>query len=480
MSNAVEAGKAFLRFVLDDKSLKKDLGGISAKLRKIGVLGAKATAPLIAGFTGAVAAAVNVGDAIGDMATRTGISAEALSELRYAASQSGTQLSSIERGVRAMQKNLVAAAQGTGTFRNTLSTLGLTLQQLETLAPDQQFQAIASAVAAVEDPTVRAALAQKAFGKSGADLLPLLAGGADGLAELRQKAHDLGVTMTDESVAATQQLDDALQTAKEQFLALAVQIGVAVAGPLTDFLQWSQHVVAATIKFVTEHKNAVLVLAAVATTVAAVSAGLVTLSVVASGATLAMEGAAYAAAAFGAIIAFISAHPIIAIMTLLAAGVLAVARYFGLASDEAENFGKKLDGLKSDVKVGAGPELAKIRQQTEATIAAKAAAEQAQKAAKEQERAVREAAKAQERKAREQHRQFEQQQKEALRRGEMEVMAALRYASSQRVDSSPHLATTGGRENSMADIAANTAATVRELMGLRHDVSGGGFFAGGY
>jgi hypothetical protein len=55
-------------------------------------------------------------------------------------------------------------------------------------------------------------LAQKAFGKSGADLLPFIKSFDGDLPGLIKKAKELGITMTDEDAAAADQFGDQLDT----------------------------------------------------------------------------------------------------------------------------------------------------------------------------------------------------------------------------------------------------------------------------
>lgn len=106
------------------------------------------------------------------MSARTGISVESLSELGYAAQQSGTHMETLEGGVRKLQKFLVAAAQGSDSALSVLRDLGLTLADLGRLTPDQQFERIADRIARIPDPALRAATAMELFGKTGTALLP--------------------------------------------------------------------------------------------------------------------------------------------------------------------------------------------------------------------------------------------------------------------------------------------------------------------
>ena len=58
------------------------------------------------------------------MAKRTGFSTEALSELRFAAEQSGADLGTLEKGVKRMQSTLLDAELGLSTAVDALETAG--------------------------------------------------------------------------------------------------------------------------------------------------------------------------------------------------------------------------------------------------------------------------------------------------------------------------------------------------------------------
>lgn len=143
---------------------------------------------------------------------RTGVSVEALAELGYAAEQTGTDMTTLEAGLRRMQKLLAAAAQGSSSAATALAQLGLTLADVQHLSPEGQFKLVADRLARVQDATHRAALAMAIFGRAGTQLLPLFHDGAQGIEELQQQARELGLTISTEDAAAAEALGDQLAT----------------------------------------------------------------------------------------------------------------------------------------------------------------------------------------------------------------------------------------------------------------------------
>ena len=292
----IEAGKAYVKFILDSSQYDKELVRIGDGLKKFGSYGVAATAPLIAGFTASLAAAVSLGGAIDDAAKRTGLSVESISELGYAAQQTGTDMGVIEKATRALQ------AKGIDPLK---------------------FDEIAADLSQITDHTERAKATMEIFGtKAGSAIMPLL----DNLPQLREEARRLNIIWSAEGVAAADALGDAFDASKQQFMFLLAQIGVAIAGPLTEFLQWSQGIVSSLIDFVHENPGVVKAVAAITAAVAAGSAALI---------------------GFGTVLTIITFHPIVAALALIAAAVAGIATYFGLASDGAGEFKTKLDGIKA-------------------------------------------------------------------------------------------------------------------------------------
>ncbi|RMF73571.1 MAG: hypothetical protein D6744_15445, partial [Planctomycetota bacterium] len=116
----VRAGKAFVEITLRDK-LQAGLNRAAARLRSFAAVTSGIGAGLVgasAAILGPLAAAVkqfsSAGDAVHKMAARTGLSAEAISELGHAANLSGTNMQTLETGVRRMQQTIGEAASGLG------------------------------------------------------------------------------------------------------------------------------------------------------------------------------------------------------------------------------------------------------------------------------------------------------------------------------------------------------------------------------
>ncbi len=243
-SGAIKAGRAYVEIYGDQTPLQKTLASLPR-----GFMTASAAIGGVAGLVGgavvgAVGAAIDavsnlvnsygeLGGRLTDMSDRTGLSTETLGELDYAATKSGTSLEALEGGLAKMGNKLVDAAAGSKTARAAFTTLGLSVEDLSQLSPDKQFERIAQAISEIDDPAARTAAAMDVFGKSGADLLPLMKDGAEGIQAFRDEAVDLG-RLSGRDVDALDQLGDTFETLSIGAYNAGATVAAAFAPVLTD------------------------------------------------------------------------------------------------------------------------------------------------------------------------------------------------------------------------------------------------------
>ncbi len=335
MANAkgIRAGKAFVELGVSDKltaglrRAQKRLQAFGAGLRSIGTritaFGASLAAPLAA----SVKLFSSAGDQLDKMSKRTGVSVEALSELGFAAEQSGADLATLEAGIRIMQRTMGDASQGLATAVDAFAALGLSAEQLAGLSPEQQFTVIAERLSQIADPTARAAAAMDVFGKSGTKLLPLLSDGAKGMAELRDQAHALGLTVSTESARDAALLTDTLNILWRVLKQGVFTIGSALAPVIVDVSNRITRAVVRVSEWIKQNKA--LVVTALKVTAAIVAGGiaLVALGWLISGVAAAVGGLASVVAGLGAALSVVGSAvaAILSPMGLVISAAIALA-----------------------------------------------------------------------------------------------------------------------------------------------------------
>jgi hypothetical protein len=119
-------------------------------------------------------------DALMRMHDTTGITVEGLQRLQAAADDSGNTLDELTSAITKMEDKL---ASGDSSAVSALRQLGLSLEDLKRMSPDQQFMEIGEAISQIEDPAQQVRIAMDLFGKSGAEVLPTLKRGFEDLRE---------------------------------------------------------------------------------------------------------------------------------------------------------------------------------------------------------------------------------------------------------------------------------------------------------
>ncbi len=186
----------------------------------------------------AVAASVRKGlaeiDQISKVAARLDISAESLIGFQHAADLSGVGAEEFNKDLEMLAKNLGNAAVKGGPVADALASIGLDARKLAEQGLDRSFLEIADAIAAVENPTQRAALAQQLFGRSGKDLLNTLALGSQGISELAKRADLLGLTISDLDAQRVEAANDAVDELSKAWDGFGRQLAVELAPHIKD------------------------------------------------------------------------------------------------------------------------------------------------------------------------------------------------------------------------------------------------------
>lgn len=184
----------------------------------------------------------HLADQLADAAVRTGATVAALQELGYAAGLSGSSSEGLTLALTRLAHTAQTAAAGNKEAAETFAKLGVRVVDSsgKLRATDELFTDLADALGKLKNPTERAALAIEVFGRNGAELLPLLAEGAEGIERMRQEARDLGLVMGDSAQAA--QFADNLDKVSFFAQSLKHDLGLVLIeglAPLVDgFLEW--------------------------------------------------------------------------------------------------------------------------------------------------------------------------------------------------------------------------------------------------
>ena len=220
------------------KELNSAMSGVAEfgkKMQKFGLaVAAVGTASLVA-TTKLARGFSKAGDQINKMALRTGFSEDALSRWKVAAERSGTTIEAVENGIKRMQRSISDAGEGLLTAIRPLERLGISLEDIQKLAPEKQMKIIMERMADLEDPTIKAATAQELFGRAGTQLLPALEGGAKGLEKLMEVADATGEVFTKKGAKAAAEYEDTVRDLQGSLKGLRNELGAQLLPIFKEF-----------------------------------------------------------------------------------------------------------------------------------------------------------------------------------------------------------------------------------------------------
>lgn len=238
--NSDEADKSLQK--TESKALKvaKSFGSGLKTAAKWGAGIAAAAGAAGAAILGVANKAAESADEIDKMSQKIGLSKQGYQEWRYAMEQSGMDISSMQNGIKTLTNLMDSAKNGTQSAANVFDALGLSIYDSSGALKDQETMMRESimAMADMEDSTERAKLATQLFGRAGSELEPLLNSGADGIQELIDRSHELGLVMSDEAVTAGVKMGDTLADVKASFGMVVTEIGSEVMPIIQGLLDW--------------------------------------------------------------------------------------------------------------------------------------------------------------------------------------------------------------------------------------------------
>ena len=152
----------------------------------IGTVVAEAVMKLGSAFVSMSTEALKSMDDLTKLAQSTGVAVEQLSALTYAADLSGVSQDQLGTAFVRLSRNISDANQGIGEAQKGFDALGISVKNADgTLkSADTVLGEVAGKFATFADSTEKTALAVNLFGRSGADLIPLLNAGSEGIAEI--------------------------------------------------------------------------------------------------------------------------------------------------------------------------------------------------------------------------------------------------------------------------------------------------------
>lgn len=250
----MELFKLFGSVMVDNKKANQSIqktDSLASKLSKGLGNGIKTAAKWAAGIAaGAVAGgaalfgmatkAAESTDRIDKLSQKIGISRKGFQEWDFILSQSGTDIEKMQVGLKTLVQRMGESADGTGKGAAAFDALGISATDLngELRSQEEVFEDVVRKMQEMPEGAEKSQLAFELFGKAGLELMPLLNSTGGSVDELKQKAADLGIVLSDEAIDAGVQFTDTMDQMKRSIGAMGTEIGVAVMPIIQQAADW--------------------------------------------------------------------------------------------------------------------------------------------------------------------------------------------------------------------------------------------------
>jgi len=199
-----------------DKGLKDSQGKLqtwASSMAKVGAAAAAAFAVAGGAVAVSIKGVIDQADELGKAAQKWGVPVDELSRLKHAADLSGISFEGLGTSLSKLSRNMSEVAGGAkNDASQAFAALGIAVTNADgTLKSSSQVMTeIAGKFGDMEDGAGKTALAMALFGKSGAEIIPMLNAGAKGLRDMMMEADKLGIVIDGKTTKAAENFNDNL------------------------------------------------------------------------------------------------------------------------------------------------------------------------------------------------------------------------------------------------------------------------------
>ena len=226
LEDAASGGKdAFSGFGLE-------LGGLTDGLEKFA--GPAAIGAAVAGVGAFALNTFNATQEISQLSNISRINTEDLQAYGIVAERSGGSIEDVADASRELQLRLSEAASlGSGPAVDALNLLGVSLQDIQNLKPEESFALIRDRISEIEDPAQRAFVAEELLGGATERLTGFLELNAGAFREQTEAVRESGAVISEEAVAKGAEAAEAITDLTNTVTGLAQELVLELAPAIT-------------------------------------------------------------------------------------------------------------------------------------------------------------------------------------------------------------------------------------------------------
>lgn len=197
--------------------MKNMLGPLGSALAAIFAIGA---------IVGAGKKVLDFAGDISDLAGKLGMSTTAVQKFKLAFEPAGVSIETVGRSAQELANRIIG---GDKSAAASLQKLGLNAEQLKGMSMENMFITVADAVGGMGNQAEKIYASKTLFGKGGTEMLAALDGK---LAETTKRFEDMGLIISEDTIAAGDKFGDQLGMMGQQLMGVVAQI----VGPLLPAL----------------------------------------------------------------------------------------------------------------------------------------------------------------------------------------------------------------------------------------------------
>lgn len=220
-----------------ERKTKESTSNMAKYAKTAAIALASVGAAAVAAMGALVKSSIDAADQLSKSSKIIGIAIEDLSGLKHAADLSGVSFDQLQVGLVKFSKSTSDALKGTGAGADAYKKLGISVTDANgNLKSNYELLGeVADAFSGMEDGARKTAVAQDLLGDSGAKLIPLLNGGAQGLKAFKDEAERLGLIIDQKTGTASENFNDNMSRLRDTVVGLGYRIAAEVAPALDDF-----------------------------------------------------------------------------------------------------------------------------------------------------------------------------------------------------------------------------------------------------